>query len=155
MSFGPEGTELPDDSVYEYEFVDDFEMTYDEIMNLRKSVGLDPDTLARWSDCREQQSYFGGVRAEDVEAEFYKNDLVGMIRLAGDVRHSVVCDIVVHPDHQRKGLGTAMLKEVLAYADRIGVSHLYTDLGENNPMQSTFEALGFVSTGHNLFRTHP
>ncbi len=145
MAIG-ESIGLPDD----YVFVDDTEMQIDEIMALRQLVGWDADTQERWIDCLDSQSFFLGVRYEEGVG-----DLVGMARLAGDVRHSVICDGVVHPNHQRKGIGKAMLKEIIEYADQNGVTYLYTDLAEDNPLRPTFDQLGFMDTGNSLFRKHP
>lgn len=48
----------------------------------------------------------------------WSGETVGMARIVGDagsVYH--VCDMAVHPDHQRQGLGSRMMDAIMGYID--------------------------------------
>ena len=59
-----------------------------------------------------------------------------------------VISIAVLPEHRRKGIGTAMLKEALArMSERYGVSECYLEVRvSNTPAISLYENLGFRRT---------
>lgn len=78
--------------------------------------------------------------------------LVGMACLTGNVRHSVLCDLVVNPDHQHRGIGAAIMSELLKTADDLGVSYLYAELADTNPFRDSMIRSGFKATGDSLFR---
>jgi ribosomal protein S18 acetylase RimI-like enzyme len=50
--------------------------------------------------------------------EVSSGDVVGMARIVGDggsVYH--ICNMAVHPDHQRRGLGSRMMDAIMAYIE--------------------------------------
>ena len=73
----------------------------------------------------------------------YKGDqLLGIIRTVGD-GHTVVFvqDILVFPEHQRKGIGTALLKAILDRYNYVRQIELATD---NTPKTISFyKSMGF------------
>ncbi len=42
---------------------------------------------------------------------------VGMGRIVGDGIYNTVCDVIVKPDYQRKGIGTEVMNQLLKYFD--------------------------------------
>ena len=73
----------------------------------------------------------------------YENDkLAGIIRVVGDGATIVfVQDILVFPEYQRKGIGTALLKEILARYSHVRQIELTTD---STPKTIAFyESIGF------------
>lgn len=75
-------------------------------------------------------------------AAYEKDQLVGIIRVVGDGYTIVfVQDLVVLPAYQRKGIGTALLQEVLKRFDHVRQIELATD---NTPKTIAFyKFLGF------------
>lgn len=75
-------------------------------------------------------------------AAYEKDQLVGIIRVVGDGYTIVfVQDLVVLPAYQRKGIGTALLQEVLKRFDHVRQIELATD---NTPKTIAFyKSLGF------------
>ena len=74
----------------------------------------------------------------------YENDkLAGIIRVVGDGATIVfVQDILVFPEYQRKGIGTALIKSVLDRYDNVRQIELVTD---NTPATVSFyRSLGFT-----------
>ena len=73
----------------------------------------------------------------------YKGDqLLGIIRTVGD-GHTIVFvqDILVFPEHQRKGIGTALLKAILDRYNYVRQIELATD---NTPKTISFyKSMGF------------
>lgn len=108
----------------------------EEIISLYASVGwsaytTDPKTLRS-----------GFAHSLLTLAAYQGDKLVGIIRTVGD-GHTIVFiqDILVHPNHQRQGIGTALMRSILeAYPD-VRQIELATD---NTPETIAFyEALGF------------
>lgn len=128
-----------------YHFIDKNDISPDEIIALRESINWKGDTLERWQRCIDQSIAIIGVRDSD-------SHLVGMACITGNVRHAVLCDLVVHPVHQQKGIGAAIMSELLKTVDRIGVSYLYAELADTNPFRDSMLQSGFQATGNSLFR---
>lgn len=57
-----------------------------------------------------------------------EDELVGLIRVVGDgISIVYVQDLLVHPDYQRKGIGTQLIKEMLATFAHVRQLVLITD----------------------------
>jgi GNAT superfamily N-acetyltransferase len=50
-----------------------------------------------------------------------------------DNRDVLGCELVVHPDHRRRGYGTALLKQLVAYAGESGCTRLLTEMPMDGP----------------------
>ena len=78
-----------------------------------------------------------------VEAE--TGEVVGMARIVGDggsVYH--VCDMAVHPDHQRQGLGSRLMDAIVAYIDEHAPPNAYVNLMAD--VDGFYEQWGFEET---------
>lgn len=115
-----------------------------QIIKLRESVGWTGDSEERWKKCLDSNLASICVINED-------NLLVGMGCLVGNVRHAILCDFVVNPEFQHKGIGTAILAKRLEIASELGVKYLYTELSRQNPFREYLTEIGFRETGNNLF----
>ena len=75
-------------------------------------------------------------------AAYEAEKLVGIIRCVGD-GHSIVFiqDILVFPEYQRKGIGTALMKAVLQRYDHVYQIQLATDHTEKT--KAFYTSLGF------------
>lgn len=72
-------------------------------------------------------------------------DVVGMGRIVGDdatVYH--VCDMAVHPDHQRRGLGTQVMEALEAYIEKTAPSGAYVNLMAD--VDGFYERFGYEET---------
>lgn len=72
-------------------------------------------------------------------------DIVGMGRIVGDdatVYH--VCDMVVHPDHQRRGLGTRIMEALEGYIEETAPPNAYVNLMAD--VEGFYERFGYEET---------
>ena len=127
-----------------YSFTNKTDITPAEIIALRESVNWKGESSERWYQCIDQSLAIVGVRDSD-------KNLIGMACIAGNLRHGVLCDLAVHPRHQRKGIGSAIMTELLGEIQRIGISYLYAELAETNPFRDQMISVGFKETGNSLF----
>ena len=108
----------------------------EEILRLYSAVGWSAYT----SDPAALQK---GIKQSLLVLAAYENDkLAGIIRVVGDGATIVfVQDILVFPEYQRKGIGTALLKEILARYSHVRQIELATDA---TPKTIAFyESVGF------------
>jgi len=73
---------------------------------------------------------------------------VGYLDLADEDDHLLIGNIIIHPSHQRRGLGTAVLLELL---DKLDNKPARLQVFRDNPARSLYERLGFrviATTAH-------
>lgn len=114
--------------------------TYDEkeILNLYKAVG--------WISYTKNPSMLKGSYENSlmILAAYEEDTLLGIIRVVGD-GHSVIFiqDLIVHPDFQRKGIGSALMKEVLSRFANVYQTILMTD--DTVKTNAFYSSLGFTA----------
>ncbi|KAF2795671.1 acetyltransferase, GNAT family [Melanomma pulvis-pyrius CBS 109.77] len=75
---------------------------------------------------------------------------VGMGRLMGDgAMFLLLCDMAVHPDHQRRGLGKAMMQTLVDYCDE-HAPHAYVSLVADPMGQGLYPKFGFEDVAPSL-----
>ena len=121
-----------------YDLADDEVVPIAELVDLYTAVGwliyaADPDALARAVD---RSTYV--VTARDDEGE-----LVGLARcLSDDVSIMYLQDVLVHPDHRRRALGSILVGACLRRFDHVRQKVLLTD---DEPGQHAFyRSLGYT-----------
>ena len=108
-----------------------------EILGLYTSVGWtnysDNPTMLR-------NAYLNSLK---IYGAYVDDKLIGVIRVVGD-GYSVIFiqDLLVHPEFQRKGVGTLLLKKVLCEYDSVYQMHLITEDSEKTI--SFYKSLGFT-----------
>lgn len=131
----------------QYYFIDKTIIQPTEIVALRESVNWKGDTIDRWQVyIRQSLTIVGVCNAQ--------SHLVGMACIAGNIRHAVLCDLVVHPKHQNKGIGAAIMSALLKATDGLDISYLYAELAETNPFRNHMMRSGFKATGNSLFKVY-
>ena len=108
-----------------------------EILRLYTSVGW-----TNYTDNPEmlRNAYLNSLK---IYGAYVDDKLIGIIRVVGD-GYSVIFiqDLLVHPDFQRKGVGTLLLKRVLCEYDSVYQMHLITEDSEKTI--SFYKSLGFT-----------
>lgn len=117
-------------------------LTYDIYCALRQSVG--------WNLYSEEQ-------VKEAVANTYYNLVaivdempIGMARVLGDGMYFMIADMVVSPEHQRRGYGKQMLEQILSYIEikaPVG-SRVSVQLIAEQGKESFYERLGFKSLPH-------
>ena len=109
----------------------------DEVVSLYTSVGWHAYT----SDLKRLEK---GFESSLLKIGAFDNDqLIGLIRVVGDGQTVILIqDVLVHPDYQRQGIGSSLIKEVLQRYDHVRQIQLLTD--RTPKTQAFYEALGFV-----------
>ena len=78
-----------------------------------------------------------------------------LVGLASAVSDGVLCgmvqNLVVHPGHRRRGLGTRLLKELARIIDRQGVSHLYALGTTGEAARRFYGPIGFRALDWKVF----
>ncbi len=85
-----------------------------EYRHLRSAVGWNCPDVADCATALERS--VGGICAVE------DGRLVGMGRIVGDAFYSFIVDVVVHPGHQRTGVGSAIVRSLEEVAARANVT---------------------------------
>ncbi len=109
-----------------------------EILELYSSVGW-----TAYTDSPE--TLYAGLAKSLLLLTAYENgSLLGLIRCVGDGETIVyIQDILVKPDHQRRGIGTALLNEALRRFPHVRQIVLSTDIEDRT--LAFYRSLGFES----------
>ncbi|KAJ0124018.1 hypothetical protein J7T55_012491 [Diaporthe amygdali] len=120
-----------------------------EYRNLRKSAGLTPVTEAQ-AACVASGSWYGcHITCQDENNGQLR--AVAMGRIIGDGGwYFHIADMATLPVHQRKGLGSFILKHLLAYIKENGPEDgtPYISLFADPPGRRLYESNGFVAGEH-------
>jgi len=85
-------------------------------------------------------------------AAFENDRLIGFVNIAWDGgEHAFLLDTTVHPDFQRRGIGTQLTKEAIQLARNAKASWLHVDF-EQKHSEFYLRSCGFKSTAAGLFR---
>ena len=108
-----------------------------EILNLYQSVG--------WTNYTNHPEMLKNAYAHSLKIlGAYENEkLIGIIRVVGD-DYSVIFiqDLLVSPEYQRQGIGTALLKQILQDYEHVYQTHLLTENTEK--IIRFYQSLGFT-----------
>ena len=108
-----------------------------EILGLYTSVGW-----TNYTDNPEmlRNAYLNSLK---LYGAYVDGKLVGIIRAVGDGFSVLfIQDLLVHPDFQRNGIGTLLLKRMLKEYENVYQMHLITEDSEKTI--SFYKSLGFV-----------
>ncbi len=111
----------------------------EEYLHLRAVAGLSP-----FSQEAADKGLQGTVYAVSV---LHEGGAVGMGRLIGDGGcFFQVVDIAVHPEHQGRGLGKAIMKAIMGHVKSELPTSAYVSLIADVPANKLYEKFGFKET---------
>lgn len=80
------------------------------------------------------------------------NTLAGFGRMVGDgAIYLHVSDVIVHPGHQRKGIGKMIMTELMAWADQVAGKHTNIGLMCSKGREQFYADLGFIERPNEKF----
>lgn len=115
-------------------------LTAKDFCDLQESVGFRRPNLSQIEICLKNSIYI-------VSAEVDGN-VVGMGRLVGDcARIFYIQDVFINPDYQNQGIGTSIIKKLLAYIDNIDLAdcNIMVGLMSAQGKETFYERFGFIS----------
>ncbi len=115
-------------------------ITCDEFNVLCRSVG--------WSEARAE--HFDTAISHSFACVYASIDgqIAGFCRLVGDVGlYLYVQDLVVHQLYQKRGIGTALIKELHMLVDEIPMSRHRITLVADQSLLGFYERIGYTDTG--------
>jgi len=86
-----------------------------------------------------------------------RGEVVGAVSVERHETHIQLEQLYVEPEHQRRGIGTSIVRDILAQAESARLPVRLRVLAAN-PAQKLYARLGFVVTSHTperLFMEHP
>ena len=113
------------------------EYNADEIIGLYKSVGWCSYTN------RPKMLEHAFEHSLKILGAYNEKKLIGIIRAVGDGFSVLfIQDILVHPEYQRKGIGTKLLKSMLSFYPEVYQTQLVTDKTEKTV--GFYKSCGFL-----------
>lgn len=76
------------------------------------------------------------------------NALLGYLLVFVHRKSARIYSLAIHPHHQKKGIGKALLQRAIEYILNLGITNIHLELRENNKKAfKLYELLGFVVQG--------
>ncbi|WP_349263051.1 GNAT family N-acetyltransferase [Longimicrobium sp.] len=80
---------------------------------------------------------------------YASQQLIGFVNVAWDgAAHAFLLDTTVHPDHRRRGIGTALVRQAVAAAREAGAEWIHVDYEPR--LEDFYEGCGFRPTAAGL-----
>lgn len=112
----------------------------EEYVAMRRIAGLTPRTPAQSAPALTGSWGWTTVRADD-------GTLAAMGRVLGDGGwYFHIADMATHPDHQRRGIGRAVLEDLIARIEASCPPDPYITLMADPPGRRLYDAVGFVES---------
>jgi len=74
-----------------------------------------------------------------------KSDIIGMATVIGDgFLFFYIQDVIIHPDHQRQGIGTNLMEAVMAYINSRAAPKAYIALFSAKGLEPFYKRYGFI-----------
>ena len=97
-------TEASEITYTDYISIQDYNM-------LREAVG--------WGSCRPERVQMALARSDFLISALWNGKTIGMARVVQDGLQALIMDVIVLPNHQGKGVGKALMKNVMKYIDEL------------------------------------
>ena len=106
---------------------------------------------ASWPDSRDDDWVSVLAHSLTYICAYHEHRLIGFVNVAWDGgSHAFVLDTTVHPDAQRRGIGTQLVKRAASAARGHGIEWLHVDYEPH--LESYYEECGFRPTKAGLMR---
>ena len=131
-----------------------------ELVALARAVSSEPEdwllASAEWRSVSAERRYLRAARRSPHAAVFVAetpDGLVGRLSVARDVhpasRHVADLGLMVAATHRRQGVGTALLRQAVAWSRESRIRKLELHVfAHNTPAIALYESFGFVQEGY-------
>lgn len=91
-------------------------ISVEDFQKLHKAVG--------WKILDDKEIKLSLKNSTFVVAAIENGETIGMARVVGDgATHGLLCDVIVTPEHQGKGIGKAIVKQIMKIAQQLANKH--------------------------------
>lgn len=117
------------------------------------------ETWGSWDDAAQEAFFRRTYRSDTVQLVVVDGRNAGLLHLEREPAALFLANIQIHPDFQNRGLGTAVIRDVLASARTLGLPVRLQVLQVNTAARQLYQRLGFAISGetptHVLMRWQP
>lgn len=106
------------------------------------------EAFLRMQFVAQRGSYAAQFAAADHRIVLFNDELAGQIMIGRTGAEIHLVDISLLPEYRNKGIGSSLIGNLLADAEREGRS-VHLQVLQNNPASHLYERLGFSKTGDN------
>jgi ribosomal protein S18 acetylase RimI-like enzyme len=100
-----------------------------------------------WDEAWQRAHFAEHIAPERIALIVHEGEAVGMLELQDRTDDYYVANLKLLPEAQGRGLGTAVMRQVLAEAAKRGLPVRLQVLEANTGARRLYERLGFVATG--------
>lgn len=122
---------------------------YDFIYNLKKTTMKDYviKTWGSWDEDLQRNFFSRELKAIEYQIIVVKNENIGIFAFSRNETSIVVDEIQILPKYQNKGIGTLILSEIIANAQKAKIETTLRVLKVNSMAQKFYNKLGFEKIG--------
>jgi ribosomal protein S18 acetylase RimI-like enzyme len=128
-----------------YKLIPAMQTDEDWLEDLRRDVyqGLFQATWGGWDEDRHKRHFAECIARGNISIIDVNGMRVGMIQLINEPDAVEICEIQVQPSHQNQGIGTTVLKDVIAEAHQLKRNVRLRVGLKNDQAYRLYERLGF------------
>lgn len=105
------------------------------------------ETWGSWDEAAQEAFFRRTYRSETVQLVIVGGLNAGLLHLEREPAAVFLANIQIHPDFQNRGLGTAVIRDVLASAGALGLPVRLQVLQVNLAARQLYQRLGFAVSG--------
>jgi ribosomal protein S18 acetylase RimI-like enzyme len=109
-------------------------------LTMRKYV---EETWGGWDDAAQEAFFRRTYRSDTVQLVIVDGQNAGLLHLEREPAAIFLANIQIHPDFQNRGLGTTVIRDVLASARALGLPVRLQVLQVNLAARQLYQRLGF------------
>jgi GNAT superfamily N-acetyltransferase len=106
-----------------------------------------------WDEARQTAGFDARFVADEVSIIVFDGQDIGWMQIAEREGDFFLKQFFVHPNHQRGGIGTKLLHELIERARREGKA-ITLGVVKGNPARSLYERHGFHLTGEDQYKVY-
>jgi ribosomal protein S18 acetylase RimI-like enzyme len=111
-------------------------------------------TWGGWDEARHARHFAESMRRGHISIIMVGGVRVGMLQLMVRGETVEICEVQIEPTHQNRGIGSAVLLDILARADEQGRTVRLSVGLSNQKAMRLYERLGFSSEGQSDTHCH-